>query len=238
VCGSGVRDDAGCVMRTDLTGRRFGRLVVTGFAFTGSQRVSFWDCQCDCGEICVANGRSLKEGTKSSCKCLLREKAADTCRSRTVHGHTKTLNGKVLTTRTYNSWTSMKQRCCGSSGGRSKTDYVDRGIIVCDRWKCFENFLSDMGERPPGTSLDRIDNDGIYEPTNCRWATPSQQRSNRRPTRWHPGPKVVVDGVARTRREWAQVLGLCIVRVQQLTSPRKISSFADEVRRRLREAVA
>lgn len=84
-------------------------------------------------------------------------------------------------TRTYQSWTHMKSRCKPSSHARHI--YFERGIKVCERWRSFDNFLADMGERPTGKSLDRIDNDRGYEPGNCRWATPKEQTDNRRVTK-------------------------------------------------------
>jgi hypothetical protein len=131
----------------------------------------------------------------------------------------------------YSAWHSMKMRC------RYIKSYTDRGIKVCSRWHTFENFFADMGKRPVGGprqwSLDRIDNEGDYEPGNCRWATPTQQNANKRAAKHYRIPDaVVVDRVARTRRGWASYLGLHIQTVNVMTSPRKIATFYIEVRKR------
>jgi hypothetical protein len=97
---------------------------------------------------------------------------ADLARKATRHG----LAGSP----TYSSWAAMKQRCLNQNHPKYR-NWGGRGIAVCDRWLKFENFLADMGERPVGKTLDRINNDGDYEPGNCRWATPAQQVANRRP---------------------------------------------------------
>lgn len=104
--------------------------------------------------------------------------------------------------KTYQSWRCMRQRCELKSHDKYKK-YGGIGIRVCDRWMSFENFLSDMGERPPGTSLERIDNRGNYEPGNCRWATPKEQAANR-------GTNVVItyDGKSRCVTEWAEIFGV------------------------------
>jgi len=103
--------------------------------------------------------------------------------------------------RAYNAWKNMKARCKGYQE-KSKDDYVGRGITYCDRWKSFELFLADMGHPPVGMSLDRINNDGNYEPNNCRWATRSQQQLNQRPV--ISSNKSGVKGVCwdSRRRKW------------------------------------
>lgn len=150
----------------DLTSRRFARLVVQS-RVQSTERGARWQCQCDCGSSVQVDARDLRTGNTKSCGCLRREP------NNLRHGHTK----GVGCSRTYKSWTMMIYRC-------TKPDYHafgrygGRGITVCESWRTFDNFLADMGERPPGKTLDRIENDDGYYPANCRWATPKQQRAN------------------------------------------------------------
>lgn len=122
-----------------------------------------------------------------------------------VHGHCTRKSG---VTSTYRTWQGMLNRCRNRKK-RQYQDYGGRGISVCERWASFEMFLSDMGERPsPKHTLDRIDNDGNYEPGNCRWATYSEQARNSRRTRW-----LTVGDETMVLTDWAKRSGICDVTI-------------------------
>jgi hypothetical protein len=156
----------------NLAGERFGRLTVINLAGTkNGKRV--WHCRCDCGREIITTGSNLRTGNSQSCGCFHREWAVERGRNSKTHGHW--INGKASPT--YRSWLAMRGRCTHPATNGFEF-YGGRGIKVCPRWERFENFLADMGERPPGHSLDRINGNGNYEPTNCRWATSIEQRHN------------------------------------------------------------
>lgn len=141
-----------------------------------------WRCRCDCGNVRDVRAEDLKSGNSKSCGCIQREKA----RARFLtHGKSKT--------KLYSVWCQMKRRCINPNDGKF-ADYGARGITVCERWReSFEAFERDMGPRPKGFTLDRIDNDGNYEPNNCRWAKPATQSRNNRKNIWveHEGRRMV-----------------------------------------------
>lgn len=160
-------------MREDLIGQRFGRWLVVGRAGSSKTRHALWQCKCDCGKETVVLGTNLKSGKSVSCGCWRVEKSISRC---TKHNGYYTI--------TYKTWANMIQRCTNPNTTHYK-DYGGRGIKVCEEWKNdFQSFSAYVSSMPhfgeEGRSLDRINNDGNYEPGNVRWATKSEQNKNRR----------------------------------------------------------
>lgn len=174
---------------TDRLGQRYGRLLVTERAPNKSETDTNarWKCLCDCGRETVQYGQDLKKGKVISCGCWNEEK-------RFKHGLADTPVHRV--------WIGMRSRC-NNPKTREYANYGGRGIKVCERWDSFENFVADMGIRPEGYSIDRINNDGNYEPSNCRWATTTQQLNNRRVNR-----VLELNGERKTIGEWSAKLGI------------------------------
>lgn len=163
----------------DLTRQRFGRLTVVGRA-PNKKRQPTWKCQCECGNLTIVQGGHLRAGISRSCGCLSRELLRERNKDNTNHlRHGQSGYEARACTGAYSSWRAMKTRAINSNA-TGHENYYDRGITICDRWLMFENFYEDMGDRPKGMSIDRIGNDGNYEPGNCRWATREQQYENKR----------------------------------------------------------
>lgn len=167
-------------MAVNLTGQTFGRWTALDRDPSRKPGV-YWRCQCSCGGLSSVLAFTLTSGRSKSCGCRWAELAAWQF---TTHGHTR---GKV-NSRTFNSWSKMRRRVLDQKS-INYADYGGRGIAICSRWQEFAAFLEDMGECPSGKSLDRYpNNDGNYEPGNCRWATPKEQSNNRRKRRWRFSP--------------------------------------------------
>ncbi|MBE3141472.1 MAG: hypothetical protein IMZ53_12930 [Thermoplasmata archaeon] len=164
--------------KLNLVGYRFGRLVVIKDSGKFYQNSPLWYCLCDCGNKVSVITRSLRSENTKSCGCF----NTDVC---TKHGHTWKINGKSFTTREYSTWQDMKQRCNNPDYKQYK-DYGGRGVTICDEWNhSFSNFLqylkdNNMFPKPKNLSIDKINNDGNYEPGNIRWTTRLQQVHNRR----------------------------------------------------------
>ena len=177
--------------KLDLTGQRFGKLVVIGQDGFQKSGHTAWRCRCDCGKEVTKRGSMLK--STQSCGCLRVELGR---KSLTKHGFYKLPE--------FHTWKRMKLRCLDVDSD-DYTDYGARGIKVCERWlESFENFYADMGERPsPKHSIDRIDTNGNYEPNNCRWATPEEQANNRRSSVY-----LTHNGETLSAAQWARKLGM------------------------------
>ena len=176
------------------SGEKYGRLTLLS-SFVEKQR-RYWLCRCACGKEKAVLQQALKNGNTKSCGCLQKE-------SRFVHG------GYYLPE--YQVWCGMKRRCYRLKAGDYK-DYGGRGIRVCERWRnSFPNFLEDMGSRPSANySLDRIDVNGNYEPSNCRWASASEQNNNKRGNHL-----ITFRGETLTETEWRKRLGFDVGIIRQ-----------------------
>ena len=178
----------------DLTGQQFGRLTAVALHPERCASGAQWSCSCSCGASVVVSAAHLRSGHTRSCGCLQRE---TTAASRLKHGHAR----KSARSLTYETWGSMLQRC-SNPNATSWDLYGGRGINVCERWLSFDAFLADMGDRPSaGHEIDRIDNNGNYEPGNCRWILALKNSRNRRSNRMIDTPfgaMLVVEAAERS----------------------------------------
>ncbi len=178
----------------DLTGMRFGRLTVLGRAENRDRKRAMWLCKCDCGDEKIVWGYSLRSGRTVSCGCYNRDKCI---RQHTTHG--------LSSTRIYNIWTGMKDRCINKSNPRWR-HYGESGVEVCNEWredfKAFYDWAVSHGYRDDLT-IERIDVRKGYSPDNCRWATWAEQAGNK-----NNSTAVTINGETHTVAEWARIAGV------------------------------
>ena len=180
----------------DMTNKKYGRLLVLSYYKKDGGRKTKWLCKCDCGNECVVDGYRLRSGKTKSCGCLLLETSK---KNATTHG----MSGSKISF-VHN---SMNERCYNKNA-QSFHNYGGRRITVCDEWKGregFENFLKwslENGYRE-GLSIDRIDVNGNYEPSNCRWITQKEQSNNTRMNKI-----LEYNGEKHTAKQWAEILGI------------------------------
>ncbi len=178
----------------NINGEKFGRLTVIGRAGNTIHGQAKWNCRCSCGNEVVIFGSALRNGHTKSCGCLRIESNNE--RS-TKHGHAT--NG---ISPTYHTWAGMKARC-NNPKHSSYSTYGKKGISVCKEWDNFSKFITDMGVKPIGKSLDRIDYNGNYCKENCRWATYKEQSRNKSNNHFF-----TINGETKTVAEWAEINGI------------------------------
>lgn len=177
-----------------FVGKRFGRWTVLTFVPATKHQAARGKCRCDCGTVKEVQFYTLLNRS-TSCGCFSKEINS---RVHFVHGESN-----KHTTTEYVVWLSMKARCLNKKNKHYKY-YGGRGIKICDRWRnSFENFLADMGRRPKGKSIERKNNDGDYEPSNCKWATRQEQANNKSQSRF-----ISFSGIRLTVGQWARRAGI------------------------------
>lgn len=178
--------------KLDLTNQKYGSLTVLSEE-PAKNRGTYWRCRCDCGNTVVKKTKMLRHERHPNCGCLTKQLQSIN-NSQATH--------RLSKSPTYQSWCMMKSRCNNPNYTHFKY-YGARGITYCERWESYENFMEDMGERPKGYTLDRIDSEGNYTPSNCKWSTRENQADNRRNNVY-----LTYDNRTMYIKDWALVLGV------------------------------
>ena len=174
----------------DLTGMKFNRLTVVSFLYKNKTNY-YWNCVCECGNNVVVQRGALKSGHAKSCGCYGKEKLIERL---TTHN--------LCDTPTYRTWDSMIQRCTNKKH-KNYYLYGEKGITVCERWFDFQNFIEDMGLRPPNLTLDRKNGSDGYYKDNCRWITVKRQANNTK-----TNVNITYNGKTQSLSMWAEELGI------------------------------
>ena len=212
-------------MIKNLTGQVFGRLTVMDCAGVNAHGSALWKCKCECGTIKTIDGQHLRKGAIKSCGCLRKDLPATMFRTHGLRNHPL-----------YVVWVDMRRRCDNKTNSRYK-DYGGRGITICEEWYDFKKFYDwAIAGYKKGLSLDRINNDGNYEPSNCRWATRTEQANNKRNNR-----TICIDGVNKHLLEWCHEYNIepstALTRIKRgwsekdaITKPVRKGKYAEESR--------
>ncbi len=177
-----------------MVGRKYGNLTVLELVETKPR--TRWMCVCDCGNRKVSMAFQLKNGKSNSCGCKTSQRISEASKTHGMSG-----------TPTAQSWNHLKQRTTNPNNDRWH-DYGGRGITLCEKWQTFEGFFDDMGERPDGTTIGRIDNEKGYSKDNCRWETKEQQYTNMRSNHC-----IEHNGEIKTITEWAKIKDMPLTRL-------------------------
>lgn len=191
-----------------LIGQRFGRLVVIDKSDRTDGHTSWWVCKCDCGNIKEVRASCLKKGSTKSCGCLRREMGVE-------HGRKMLTHHGMYGTRLYIIWRGIKSRCNNKNAENYKY-YGAKGVKICDEWdKDFISFVewAMANGYKDNLTIDRIDVNGNYEPSNCRWISNDEQQRNRRNNRF-----VTIDGITKCVSEWARELGVSRLKIVRCVS--------------------
>jgi hypothetical protein len=201
----------------DIAGMRFGRLTAVRIDESHEGKRIHWICKCDCGKEKSVRASHMKSGMCRSCGCLSHDRGG------------KSLDLQPPSVKPlYRVWRGMIDRC-RNPNAPNYCYYGEKGITVCDRWKSFDEFAKDMGERPDGTTLDRIDSNGNYCPENCRWATATEQSRNRSWAR-----NLTIYGLTMSVSAWSEISGIpstTIIGRLDKGVPEKLAVFTPSIKK-------